>query len=422
MEILSVFMVIAGIVFLGFIGDLIFKKTNIPDVLILIILGILLGHTFLNWVNVESLGEGTKIFNTFALLFILFQGAINIDFKTLFKTLLNTTKLTVTNFVLTVLVVSCISYLIYQNWLYSILIGMILGGTSSAVVIPLVTNIDIKNKYGSVLTLESAISDVLCIVGTITILTILDSGNFIASSVFKTIFSSFSMALILGIISGVIWISLLHKFSDLSKSYMVTIAFVIFLYAFVEGPFVGASGAIAVLTFGLLLGNSKRILHIMHNSSSSKFSSPEEDPDAKVIRSVLSTNAKTFYSEISFFVKTFFFVYLGILMDFSNPLVFVYGALITIGVYLVRPFAVKFVFRKEKLNQKERTILEILVPKGLAAAVLAGLAVQSGLIEPIANQFVNTILSVVFISILMTSVLVFFTEKGKFKGLIPFIN
>jgi hypothetical protein len=58
-----------------------------------------------------------------------------------------------------------------------------------------------------------------------------------------------------------VWIFLLSKSAILMEAHMVTIAVVISIYSFVESSYVNASGAIAVLTFGLMLGNSIPIIN-----------------------------------------------------------------------------------------------------------------------------------------------------------------
>ncbi|MCH8519797.1 MAG: cation:proton antiporter [Nanoarchaeota archaeon] len=438
-DVIPIFGVITGIIFLGFFAELLFKKTNIPDVLLLIFIGILLG-TFLQWVDVTSFGDATAIFTTFALVFILFQGALNINIKSLISALGSTVALTVLNFILTVVAISAVAYFFLDfPILLSMLIGTILGGTSSAVVIPIVSNLhDIKEKYKLALTIESALSDVLCIIGTLTILQIMLTGEVVASGVFNSILSSFALALIVGGALGLAWMFILHKFEILKSSYMLTIASVLGVYAFVESNFVGASGAIAALTFGLILGNSRLILGAKQNSEDSisneknKTSKLSKDKNKKNDKenelhqetihhsiTVINTPAKNFYSEISFAVKTFFFVYLGLLIDFSNLNIFWYGALLTLAIYLVRPFAVKLVFGKEKPENFDRTVLEILIPKGLAAAVLAGVVVQSGVLEEAAATFTTMVLSVVLISIILTSILLILAKQNMFKGFFP---
>lgn len=413
MEVVIVFAILSIIVFLGYFSELMFKKTKIPDVLLLIIVGIIIG-TVLDWIDADQFGFGSELFATFALIFLLFQGSLSLDFRVLIRSLNQTLKLTIFNFFLTVIGVGVVAYFLGYDIYLSLLIGMILGGTSSAVVIPLVNSVEIKEKYGTILTLESAISDVLCIIGSITVLEIITTGQVVASNIFKSILSSFSLALIVGLVVGLIWISLLYNYEALIHSYLLTVAVVMGLYAFVESPFVESSGAIAALAFGLVMGNSKSIHEY--------FKKDRKVESQNLVKNILLPSTRSFYSEISFFIKTFFFVYLGIIIDFSNLTVLLYGLLISIVIFLVRPFSVKMAFKNEDLNSSERSYLEILIPKGLAAAVLAGIAVQSGVITTDLGIFANTILSTVFFTILITSILIFFTEKGKFNGILPFLN
>ena len=98
---------------------------------------------------------------------------------------------------------------------------------------------------------------------------------------------------------------------------------------------------------------------------------------------------------------------------------FWYGALIAVAIYLVRPFAVKLVMGKDNPTTLDRTILEVLIPKGLASAVLAGIVVQSGVLGESAATFTTMILSVVLISIILTSILMILANNNMFKGFFP---
>lgn len=409
METIYVFAVLAVIIFLGFFAEQLFKKTKIPDVMVLIIIGITIGSYF-KWVAAEAFGYGSELFTTFALIFILFQGSLNLDFKNLVRTLPQAFEITFVNFALTVAVVTGIALILKYDPLIALLIGCILGGTSSAVVIPLVNNLNLRDKFSSILTLESAISDVLCIVGTITIIEIIKTGEIVASGIFKTIISSFSLAIVVGMIIGIIWVSLMFHFEVLTHSYLLSIAVMMGLYAFVESPFVEASGAIASLAFGIILGNSKSIHDYFRRDKA-----PKKDD----VKNILLPSTKNFYQELSFIIKTFFFVYLGILIDLSNLIILAFGFVIALAVFIVRPLAIKMCFNGEEFEPKERTYMEILIPKGLAAAVLAGIAVQQEVITGSIGLFTNMILSTVFFSILITSILVFLTDKGKFKTFLP---
>lgn len=405
MDVLLIFIIVALIIVLGFLGEIIFEKTKIPDVIFLIIIGMVLGVTM--DLGPQDFAPWASIFATFTLVFLLFQGALNISFAKLFKSLKQASMLTILSFVLTVTAVTIGSVLVIGlDFLPALLLGMILGGTSSAVIIPMVNGLKLPDKYGVVLTLESALSDVLTIIGSITVMGIITTGTLSSSSVVNTILSSFALALVIGLAIGIVWAVVLARFPRVKNSHMLTIAIIIALYAVVESAYVGASGAIAALVFGLILGNAKPLLVGLKNAGMKL-----KEKDVK--KTVLSESARSFYSEIGFFVKVFFFVYLGLLINISDPLILLWGVILTLVIYLVRPFATFLTFR-ERLSSQNKVALQSLIPKGLAAAVLAQLAVQEGIAG--AEQIVAVVLSVVFLSILLTSVLILLNQKGLFNG------
>jgi NhaP-type Na+/H+ or K+/H+ antiporter len=405
MDTLTTFAVVAAIIIIGYFSELLFKKTGIPDVLILIAIGITLRH-FFDAVHPENFGGGASLFATFALIYLLFQGALAIDFKTLFQSVKEASKLTILSFIFTVIITTGLTIILFGfDIKLALLFGMIVGGTSSAVVIPLVRMLPINKKHASALMLESAISDVLCIVGSMTMINIIISGEVSGAEVFKNILSSFSLAIIVGGIIGLLWVFTLFKFKNLRRAHLVTIAVVIALYAFVESPFIEASGAIAALSFGLVLGNSKTIIAL------NKKVNKEEHSE---IIDVLSKTAQSFFTEISFFVKVFFFVYLGVLMDFTHPIIFAIAGIIVFSIYMIRPLVVQLTHKRGELDTYSRTNLEILIPKGLAAAVLVNITIQEGV--PGADIMIGPILAIVLISIILTSLLVPLARKGYFKG------
>ncbi len=396
MEIFTIFMLLGLIIVIGFFGEIVFKKTNIPDVIWLIMIGIIIGSV-LKLVAADDFGTFAPIFSTFALIFILFEGALSIDIVQLIKEMMSGAMLTLLNFLFSVIAVTIITLLMGWPILYGVLLGSILGGISSAVVLPITRNLNIKENTKLILTIESAVSDVLCIVGAITVIEIISLNTFNLREILNNIAGSFAIALLIGLAAGIIWLGVLRKMQFLTHAYMMTVAMLLVLFGFVE--YIQSNGAIAALAFGLILGNSKRIFTLTKTKAL--------DP--------MGISARTFYSEISFFVKTFFFVYLGILLTFNNPLLMVWGLFITLVLFLVRPLAVMITVRNSKVSDKDRAVLESLIPKGLAAAVLAQLPLQYNIAN--AAQFSTIVLSVIFFSIITCTILVFLIEKDYFKGL-----
>ena len=390
----TIFAGVGIIILLGFISDLIFSKTEIPDVIWLILVGILIGPVF-KFITQESIQQTALVFTSFALLFILFEGGLHIRIKDLMKSMYGATAITIANFLLTTIVITVIATFAGWNWINSLLLGTILGGTSSAVVVPIVRKLSMGSDNSLILILESAFSDVLCIVASLSIIEIVAAGDPKFGTVINSLFGSFAIAIFIGAITGFLWILLLEKFKTLSKSYISTIGVLMLIYSLTE--FANSSGAIAGLTFGIVLGNSRRILSLAESDATD----------------TLSVSARAFFSQISFFVKTFFFVYIGILVVLTDYVPIILGFIISLAIFFVRPIPVKLAFKSGE-KPKDRAVMESMIPKGLAAAVLAQVPAQAG-IEG-ASQIITPVISTIFFTIVITTIMVFLSEKTGYPG------
>lgn len=391
------FAMFGAIIFIGFLGELVFKKTSIPDIIWLILIGIVIGQV------TELRGSPTldlvaPIFTTFALIFVLFEGALNIKLRDLFLSMSKTTVITLLSFVLSLVVLVLLGPVFGLGILESVLVGAIIGGSSSAVVIPISEKLSVKSETVSILKLESSVSDVLCILTALTLGGILAGlTQFSLATSLNHLIGSFSIAILIGGLAGLLWIPLIKFIHKHAKSYLITIAFMLLLYSFVE--YINANGAIAALAFGIVMGNSKVLGEMMNNGDTT---------------AALTSTEKFFYSQIGFFVKAFFFVYLGILIDFSNPYPFIVAGVITLTLFFVRPLAVAPVAKN--FDTKDRAALESLIPKGLAAAVLAQVIIQEPYNLTIMPGFSSMVLAVVLYTIFLSAVLVFLVERGWFQG------
>ncbi len=397
MAIDTIFLAIGAIIILGFLSNLIFSKTNVPDVFWLIAIGIFIGPV-MNIVSPDAFGNAAMIFTYFALLFILFEGGLHIRIKDLMRSMYGATTITLVNFVLSVIVITFIARFFGWSLVNSLLLGTILGGTSSAVVVPIVKKLQMSKNNSLVLILESAFTDVLCIVATLTIIQIVNLNSISLGGVLNSLFGSFAIAIFIGGIIGFFWILLLEKFSSLSRSYISTIGVLMMVFGLTE--FSGASGAIAGLTFGIVMGNARKILSLAEGE--------EEEADT------LTSSARAFFAQISFFVKTFFFVYIGVLTSLAEWRLIALGIAIAIAVFIIRPVSVKLAYKPQD-NPEDKPIMESMIPKGLAAAVLAQIPMQYGI--PNGEQILTPVFSAIFFTIALTTILVFLVKRGKYHGL-----
>jgi len=291
-----------------------------------------------------------------------------------------------------------VDFLLPVDALTALLIGTILGGTSSAVVVPLLRVLRISKLPSTVLMLESALTDVLAVVLSLGLMRALIPGTdtvVTAGGVAGTIAKSFLIAAAIGFGGAFIWSAVLPMIRQFPNTVFTTVAYVLILFGLTE--LMGYSGAIASLTFGIAVANLPSI--------------PE-----RILGKVISFRLvgfaeveRAFFAETVFLVKTFFFVYLGISISFSDFRAVSVGAGLATIAFVGRVVISRLLLDKS-IARKEALHTVALIPKGLAAAVLASLPLQRGIEHGEIIQ--GTVYAVVFFSIVMCAVLVFLIEKG----------
>jgi NhaP-type Na+/H+ or K+/H+ antiporter len=288
------------------------------------------------------------------------------------------------------------------------MLGAMVAGTGAAIVIPLVNQMRVTEKARITLTLESAISGMLAIVITLAFIEGFKLGNISVPAMVGHVLASVIVSLKIGLAGGIFWSSMMVRVRKLGNSMFLTPAFVFVMYGVTD--LIGFSGAIASLTFGLVLGNPE----YFQVSFLRKLKLGEMTP--------LMDNEKGFFKEFVFILKTYFFVYIGISIPFTNAWAFIYGAIIAAVLYLVRFLLIVFVGKEN--TPEERLSVSILIPKGLIAAVLASIPEQVNLavgqnIIPYASFVKHITYAVIFCSIIYCSILVLLTSKKLIMTELP---
>lgn len=382
------------LVFSAHLFSSLYNRKKIPDVLLLIIIGLIVGP-LAGWVDVASLGVGGPVFVAVTLVVILFEGGTSLSVGVMRSAWKSTMSLTLVCFFLSLVLVAIMGLIFGMDLLPALCLGAILGGTSSAVVIPLVKILDMGEESRTVLVLESAATDVLCIVFTLAFMQAMRMGSINVGMVVGNIFSSFVLAGLLGFAGALVWSRLITRIRKLQNSIFTTPAFVFVIYGIAN--LLGYSGAIAALVFGITMANidtikNKILLGIMGGHGHR-----------------LNQTEMVFFGELVFLLKTFFFVYIGISIEFNDWKSIVAGLLITVVLFLGRIVVARFV-SPPKATAFDKTVVAMMIPKGLAAAVLAGMPLAAGL--PGGEFIKNVTYSVVLFSISWVSVMILLVDKS----------
>jgi potassium/hydrogen antiporter len=409
MDVVSILLGISIILFLGFFAEFLFKKFNVPDLLVLIIIGFMIGPYSLGYVDPAQIVAFAPLFTTFALLFLLYDGAFNISLESLAKGAVKSLQITLFNYFLSVIIVGGITLAFGYDWLTSLLVGFILGGACSAFIIPILKQLDVDGDTYSILALESALTDVFAIVFAFTVMEIMNVNSFSFQVIFSKIASLFAVAGFIGVVAGIVWIILVMKVFREHKSYMITIAYLILIYALTE--YLNGNGAIAALFFGLMLKNSKDLTtlfsKLLYRGDDKK---KQEEMHDKYVIDVTSSNEEFFYSQISFFLKTFFFVYVGLLINLSDTRALLIGLLISVAIMLSRMLNKYLTKHFSEFDQK---LMSGMYARGLASATIAQVLLVKNI--PRAGELVNIVFSVIMFTIILNSVSIFILKHTQIK-------
>lgn len=383
MDVPTSFFLIGGIIFIGFLGSLFFQRTKIPDVLLLMILGTFIGPVF-HIIEPASFNGVTPYFAALALIILLFEGGLGLNLFKVLHEISRATGFTVMIFLFTMAITGLVmsaffSWNIYQGFL----LGAVLGGSSSAIVIALLNRVKAPGDVKTLLTLESALTDILCIIVAISLIEVILSNSLSLRAVGNSLLGSFSIATVIASIFGIVWFRLLKNFGGFEYGYLLTLAVTFILYAFVES--IKANGAVAALVFGLMLSNASDVAKMLRLRG-----------DYAIKRAII-----TFHREISFFIRTFFFVYVGILIDINSITNFRFILIslsVMFGIIVARRLGVWIFGRFSEDVRENSSIINGMMPRGLAAAVLASLPASMGI-------KIDGFIDIVFLIIIATNII-----------------
>jgi cell volume regulation protein A len=172
---------------------------------------------------------------------------------------------------------------------------------------------------------------------------------------------------------------------------MLTLA-ILFVLFFLANSF-GESGALTALVFGLMIGNKRHLSRIL------KFKVPRIEMDDPT------------HNQLTFLVRSFFFVFVGLMATFGQIEYMIFGIVITIAVYIGRAGVVKAVLTK-RFSKLDKSVTNSMIPRGLAAAVLATYPITMGL--PNAEAYPQMIFFIILSSVIITTI-----GLGKSKKIPP---
>ncbi|MCL4399057.1 cation:proton antiporter [Candidatus Parvarchaeota archaeon] len=392
----SIFVFAGFIILVGFIGEQIFRKTNVPSFLFLILIGVVIGPVL----RLITRNVLTPILGTvaeFTLIMVLFYGGMEINFKALLD---SSGRAIAQVFFYVSIAISLITIFVnvFLGWslIQSLIFGAIVGGeTTTIVVFKLADYIGIKEKTAVFLKLEAALNSIVLVVLFVTFVGLYQTGSANIYSAMLGLSSNFSIGVVVGLILSIIWLSILNKVKKYKYTYVLTLGFLLLTYSFTQ--IVNGSGILAALIFGVVVGNNKFIASLLKRRTNLKN---------------LEKQLHTLQGEITFLLSTFFFVFLGIVFSISlSSLEFgaIVGAIILLILLFSRYLATSISTIRSEISADKKYII-MLLPQGLTPATLAILALSYGI--PLASTFLVLVTYVIIFTNVVATVGVFAARRG----------
>ena len=368
--VLQMVFLIAFIIILGALGEYIFERTSIPDMVWLVAAGIVAGP-ILDVISPGMLQPVMPFFGAIALISILAGGGLKLRIAEVTEAAPRAITLGLVSFVFA-LIGTCLFFFVtikiglvkpcgLLSW---ITIGAIMGGTSSLVVIPAMSGKTVDPRVARLLELESCVTDAVCMVVALSAIDLIVKGTFSLDYPLYAIAKAVLVAIIFGVIGAIAVSPLLAILRGRDHAYTVFLAGFLIIYGCIN--LAGGNGALGVLVSALLIGNASEVLKKLRITRF-KRSSYQYRPSDLVI-----------HDHISFFIKSFFFFMIGLMFP-TSPRLILLGAAFAVMLLIFRWPAVKLSLWGAGMSRSQHSLAVVAIPRGMAAGVLSMVPMQRGM-------------------------------------------
>jgi cell volume regulation protein A len=393
---LLVFGIILGI---GTFSGLLARMARVPDVVVFLLVGMLIGPGMLGFVDIKADSTVNQLILIFGSSYILFDGGASIKLKVLKEVWITLLVIATIGVLITAAITGVAAYyFLGVPFIVALLLGATLASTDPATLVPVFKQIKIKDRVAQTVMSESAFNDAMGAIVTFTVLGVaMGSGEFSAGDALGGLLKQSIIGIIIGGVLGYLAAVLIshEKYSFLQDfAPAVTLMAVIGAYMTADG--LQASGFMAVFVFGIMMGNVDSL----------GFKQSEHE----------SHQLEDFVMTTAFIMRLFIFILLGTQVDFGlmNQYLWAGVGVVVVFMLVARPvtvFLCALPDRRAKWSFKEMLFMCWTRETGVIPGALAGMLV--GMKAPGAE----IIASVTFIAILMTILIQATTTKWLAKRL-----
>ncbi len=378
-------MISGGVILaLGTVTGLVAQKLKIPDVAVLLIVGLLIGPQVLGLIDIKADSALYQIILLFGASYILFDGGASLRFSVLKQVWITIVVLATIGVVITAAVTSLTAYLVLGvPSMVALLMGAALASTDPATLVPIFRQVKIRDRVAQTVMSESALNDATGAILTFGVLSVaMGTADFSLTASLLDLARQAGIGIVAGVVLGYLAALLIaHERLAFLMEYAPVVTLMAVIGAYFAADDLEASGFMAVFIFGIMLGNKDA------------FGFQMGEREAQQLDQFVTTTA--------FIMRLFIFVLLGAQIDFALMNQYLLGGVVITAVFMLvaRPLTVFICAlpdRRTRWTLNEMLFMCWTRETGVIPAALAGLLI--GMKAPGAH----IIASVTSIAILMT--------------------
>ncbi|MDK2584335.1 cation:proton antiporter [Romboutsia sedimentorum] len=394
----TLLIIFAVVAMTGIICSKISEILKVPDVVLFLIAGILIGPSFFRFIDIGQYQVENQLILTFGSAFILYLGGKEISLKVLKDVRISVFLLSTLGVAISAFIVAKIVGLTFGvSAMTALLIGSIIASTDPATLVPIFNQVKIKDRVKQTVISESAFNDATGAILTSAVLAIILSGKFSLSANIYELGIMVVVGVVVGIVTGIALLKLVNDQPyGIFKDFAPIISILSVVIAYEVSTKFGGSGYMACFIVGIITGNKKNF---------------------KIWLSQTSYDADFYVAEtLGNICRMSIFVILGSQVDLAVlGKYFVPSLLVALSLmFIARPICVivcTMFDRNAKWSKKEMLFMMWVRETGVIPAALCGIIVAMKI------PGYEIISSVVFMTILMTLIIQGSTTKLVAKKL-----
>ncbi|KNF08674.1 putative Na(+)/H(+) antiporter [Gottschalkia purinilytica] len=245
------------ILFVGMIFGKLSRLIKLPDVVLFLLAGIIIGPAVLNLISIDEASIANQLILVYGSAFILYEGGREIKLQVLNQVKVSVGLLSTLGVVVSSAVVGyAASYIFNIELIYGLLIGAIVASTDPASLIPVFQQVKIVDKIKQTVISESAFNDAMGTIAVFSVLTVIRLGKFNFSQNIKELIIMIFGGILVGAIVGLlISLSISNKKFGIFYEYAPIMSMIVVAISYVSAELIGGSGYMASFVAGLVCGN-----------------------------------------------------------------------------------------------------------------------------------------------------------------------